>query len=199
MPAGNVLVSVHDGNLVVRGDDLANGVRIARGTVAGQIIVTGEDAGGTPTTVNGQASVTVNGVRDDFRIRLRGGDDVLTLDAVFVPRELRVNTGTGNDRVFLTNTFVSDEVEIKTERGDDTVEISGGTFGDEVKLKLGRGNDTFAVQNARFEKDVEADGGSGFDRFLAQNANNVFGDDLDLDDFEASGPFVSIGGDDQLI
>jgi hypothetical protein len=199
VPAGNVFVNVTDGgDLVIRGDDQANSIRIARGTGAGQYVITAEDVGGAATTINGGSGpLTVNGVRDDVRIKLRGGDDTVVLDHVFVPGELKIDTGTGNDTVRLLNVSASDEVEIETRRGNDVVEISGGFFNRQVEIELGKGDDTLAVQNAHFRRDFEADGGSGFDRFLAQNANNTFEDDLDLDDFEASGAFVSFGGDEE--
>src|SRR5688572_15011706 len=51
--AGDVTASIRNGDLVIKGDDLDNGITITAGATAGSVLVTGVNAGGTATNVNG--------------------------------------------------------------------------------------------------------------------------------------------------
>src|ERR1044071_1056075 len=79
MMAGDVTAQIIKGDLVIRGDDFDNGITITAGSVAGTLVVTGVNAGGTATRVNGTANgaVTLTGFNDDFKINLKGGNDIV--------------------------------------------------------------------------------------------------------------------------
>jgi hypothetical protein len=79
--AGNVLATMIGGNLMIRGDSADNGLHIelqANGTV----VVSGVEAGGSATTINGSASFEATDVRRLTRVQLGAGDDVLTVRSV---------------------------------------------------------------------------------------------------------------------
>jgi len=163
--SGNVTVSVSGGSLRITGDNNANGVMITQAPGVYGYTITGVSSdptgvAGDTTTVNGQTSVTVYGVRENFDIRLRGGNDFLFLNGapggvvnrVVVPDQLLVDAGDGNDRVQLSNTWVSSQTAIN----------------------LGNGNDMFVTQNSTFVNNVAINGGSGFDRIFNLGGNVVF-------------------------
>jgi len=172
--SGNVTVSVSGGNLRIVGDNLGNGVMITQAPGSYGYTITGmsSDPTGAPaetTTVNGQASVTVYGVRENFDIRLRGGNDFLWLNGgtpgigprVVVPDILAIDAGDGNDRVRLTNTVVSSQTAIN----------------------LGNGNDFLVVRDTLFVNNIALYGGSGFDRIFNLGGNVVL-KQLRLSSFE---------------
>jgi hypothetical protein len=61
--------------------------------------LTGED--GELTTINGQESVTVDGVSGDVVATLQDGDDTLYIHDVDLPGNLNVQSGRGNDTVLI--------------------------------------------------------------------------------------------------
>src|SRR5262245_47534482 len=80
VPAGNVSVRVSGGDLIIRGDNLSNSITITPAANPQQFKITGNVSAGGPTTINnGQTSLIVNGVRDDWDIRLGQGSDALAL------------------------------------------------------------------------------------------------------------------------
>src|SRR3990170_3444629 len=77
--AGDVLVNVVDGILMVRGDALDNKIMIAAGAEAGDFVVTGLD--GTTVHEDGQtpgAEVTVTGVHS-AKVGLGAGNDLVAV------------------------------------------------------------------------------------------------------------------------
>src|SRR5262249_14916053 len=70
MLAGNVTASVSGGNLIIRGDNVDNGVVISQ-TDPGTYLVTGIDTAGGPTTINGNTDATFTGVTGSFDIDLK--------------------------------------------------------------------------------------------------------------------------------
>jgi hypothetical protein len=78
--AGDVLATMIGGNLMIRGDAADNGLHLTMQT-DGSIEVSGVEAGGSATTINGSAEPFVaNNVRHLTRINLGAGDDALTID-----------------------------------------------------------------------------------------------------------------------
>ncbi len=85
--AGNVGVDVVEGNLLIRGDRLSNGIEVRQlQDGSGAFVIRGlisED--GEVTTVNGEASVTVDGVTGNVQARMGAGDDVLYVHDADLP------------------------------------------------------------------------------------------------------------------
>ena len=93
--AGNMQVSVKNGNLVIRGDDAFNCIGITGKGGTGEYSVGGCDS----TLINGG---DVSGVIHGIIIDMRGGDDNVTInggDNNIAPDDLEITTGSGNDTV----------------------------------------------------------------------------------------------------
>ena len=116
--AGDVAVSVVNGDLRITGDAAANDVAVVQ-TMQNGVLVTGSYfvTGRNGTTINGQAAGrTFTGVTRDFNINMGGNDDRVTLgqendlygpnNQVKVPRDLLINVGGGNNSVLLNGLFV---------------------------------------------------------------------------------------------
>ena len=158
---GNVVVQVQRGDLVIRGDAGNNEILVEQGASADQFNVTGQDT----TTVNGRAGVQVfNSVNDDIRIRMRRGDDIVTIDAVDVPDDLRVNTGAGIDVVTIQNGFqIGDDLNINTRGGDDEVISDTATVNDRTRIRTGRGADNVRLSEATIHGECRIISGGGHD------------------------------------
>src|SRR5687767_8356137 len=85
MLAGNVTVSVVDGDLMVRGDREPNAIVIAQATDGTYTVAGAVDDDGLPTTVNGGASGVFTRMDDDLRIRMGRGDDRMEIGGIDVP------------------------------------------------------------------------------------------------------------------
>src|SRR5678815_3123917 len=69
--AGDVQVSVQDGNLIIRGDDRDNNIILTENGVSGR-------AG---TTVNGERHIFIpDGVTRDIDIKMKGGNDFVRIE-----------------------------------------------------------------------------------------------------------------------
>lgn len=98
--AGDITATVDGGVLRLVGDDAANGVLI-RGT-GENLEVVGTEAGGSPTTINGEASFTASGVRRGMAAWLGKGNDSIQLGddgPVTIWGTVVVGLGDGNDTV----------------------------------------------------------------------------------------------------
>ena len=178
VPDGRVWAVVFEGNLIVRGDGLANSVIIDReGADLGEIRVM-VDAG-TALNSGDTFFAFFAGVTKDIRIQLaggddkavvrglsvprdlvvdgRGGDDQLLLDAVAVGRRLRAQAGSGNDRVGLIDSSVTGATSVRTGLGRDLVSLDDSAFHN-VSVRTGRGNDTIYLGSTISGRRVIVDG-----------------------------------------
>src|SRR6185436_14885785 len=92
----------------------------------GDLVITGVDAGGSATNVNGTANgtVTLSGFTDDLKIKMKGGDDVVTIHDLTVPDKIDIDLGKGDDTLTLTSVTASDEADIDGDKGDDNITIT---------------------------------------------------------------------------
>jgi hypothetical protein len=83
MLAGDVVVSVVEGNLIIEGDELGNQIAVSSGEGAGAYVIRGlegttvklgEDGAPAPET-----GLVVEGVRGHVRINLGEGDDAVSV------------------------------------------------------------------------------------------------------------------------
>jgi hypothetical protein len=105
MMAGNVTVSVVDGNLMVTGDDASNGVKIEQAT-SDEFRVTTYSLGGSATLLNGSTNnqQTFSGVRADVNVEMNGSYDEVTVKGLsssqaIIPGNLKINGGNAPDNV----------------------------------------------------------------------------------------------------
>src|SRR6187401_1944081 len=109
--AGNVVASVQGNMLLLWGDGEANGVTLTYNAGSKKYQVTGKDAGGSPTTINGldtaQAGNTVElGGAKTVAAYLNGGDDDFNFGSpqaadMVIAKWFSVSMGEGNDKVTL--------------------------------------------------------------------------------------------------
>lgn len=196
--AGNVSVNVDlGGDLHITGDDLGNGVQIAQartslGTaIRGTYFITGENAAGAATTINGQASVIIRNVTDDVLIDLRGGADLLTTPSGagrhFFADDVTINLGEGNNTVILRNISTFDDVAINGGSSNDQIFIEGGIIGNSVfnpdadfTANTFGGFDGVSLRNTLVRDDVTVDTGLGdFADSVSLLTGNV-GDDVTI-------------------
>jgi len=136
--AGDVLVNVVGGNLMIEGDADANKIMITSGAEAGAFVVTGLDG----TSLDGAADpITVTGVRN-IRIDLGEGDDLAAVVGANVRGNLSIQTGVGDDRVLVGT-------------GEGAIELAGLLPADAsvsirgaLKVNTGSGLDHVAIDDA---------------------------------------------------
>src|SRR5688500_16176442 len=140
-----VSTALRGGWLTITGDTANDNIAIVGTANPGEFVVFGRDG----TTVNGIANgnVTIPGVTGNLTVRLNGGDDVLSMDSVFVARIIHIDTGDGNDAVAVgARSVVSSagNLTINTDAGNDQVaELSYAVFvGGAHAVDLGAGDDT---------------------------------------------------------
>jgi len=144
--------------LRIKGDDEANQIGLVSEGV-GQFEV-GVDPSGTINHITGGTFVA-EGVRD-IAVSLGGGDDVVILLDVFVPGNLRIDTGRGNDTINGQDCSAG-ALQIFTGQGDDTILWDGATFGS-LRICTGAGADELTLISVDVTGDTFIDTGSGSDR-----------------------------------
>src|SRR5262245_3261439 len=165
---GAVLVSVENGNLIIRGDSRDNNIILTENSVSGR-------AG---TTVNGGRHIFVpDGVTNDVHIEMKGGDDFVRVELpgtnFAIPHDLQVSMGFGDDVIELLQVRVPNDTRIDTGDGNDIVFIDGvlccanefirSEFAGRFRLDTGSGEDLFEFHHATFRGEVDVRLGAGID------------------------------------
>ena len=220
--AGDVTASIRNGDLVIKGDDLANGITITAGATAGTVVITGVNAGGSATNVNGTANgvVTLSGFTDDLKISMKDGDDTVSITNLDIPDSAKIKGGDGNDTITIdgatiddklkirlsdgddslsiTDTEVTGKTKIKGKDGDDDVTIEGSTF-TRLRVKLGQDDDTLDISGTTASVKTRLNGGRGTNTFTSGTGNsltNLKEKNFDDDDETSSStsPTLAISG-----
>src|SRR5215213_5526683 len=99
MMAGDVVVKMSGENLIIAGNRFDNAITITAGVPAGQVIVSGVTAGGSPTRINGtpNGSVTLNGFFGDLKVNMAAGNDSISINSVTVRGNTKIDVGDGID------------------------------------------------------------------------------------------------------
>ena len=84
-------VSLFEGTPTITGEDDAENIEIVGTSRAGEIRVTGR--GGTEVNDVENGSVTIAGVIGSLIVRLNGGNDVVSVDNVYLRESLSITTG----------------------------------------------------------------------------------------------------------
>jgi hypothetical protein len=162
--AGGVTATFADGFLDLSGDDAGNEIRIAPGTPADTLVVTGLEG----TTVNGAAAVTASGVRR-LRVITSAGDDRVEILRVDLPERLHVRLGGGRDLLLVETSRVRRRVRIVGSAGrDDVVLRAGSRFADRVIVTTGRDADAVTLTNASVGRGLRIDTGAARDSVVLQ-------------------------------
>jgi len=165
-PAGGVVTAVVGGTLVITGDDSANDIVIDHvGPGLHDIrISSGADA----TTIDGQASVTVQNVTKDVKILLAGGDDKVSVAGIDVARNLVVDDRAGNNQFSMDPaSVIRGSLTVKNGDGNELVAIAGTVTGN-VTITEGRGDTIVGVAGA-VGGGVSVREGDGAHMFAASN------------------------------
>src|SRR5919198_737189 len=166
-PAGNVQVSVENGNLIIQGDNRDNNIILVESGIAGR-------AG---TTVNGQRFIFIpEGITNDIEINMKGGDDFVRVELpgtnFAIPQDLEINSGAGDDMIELLQVRAPNETRLDTSSGNDIIFIDGvlgvneyirPDFTGKFTVRTGSGDDLLEFHHAIFRDGVDVQLGSGID------------------------------------
>ena len=134
--AGNVNVSMSNGNLFITGDANPNHVQV-RQSSPGVYSISGVMLGGSATKINGYNGVTASGVTGNVSVSLGGGSDQLdfgTGDArqINVPGTLTIDMGTGNDWTYVRDVKTGGNLTVYTGTGQDRTHINNANVGNNL-------------------------------------------------------------------
>lgn len=190
--AGDVHVVVSHGDLEITGDDNDNHVEIRATANEGEYLILGVTVEGTASTlINGQPSITVDGVDDDFEIDMRDGNNSLLFwagqsgDPLVVPDDLDIRNGHGQISVDASNLWVGDDLWLHTHDGNDAVVLRGIQVHGEATFELGAGKNTVTIEAGEFldestiGDDLKIEADDGPDAVVLEDL--FIGDDAELD------------------
>jgi hypothetical protein len=147
MLAGDALVSVVNGNLLVEGDAEANSIVITAGEAEGTLVIQGFDgtnvqfADAEPTDPpTPETGLVVEGVTKHVRVNLGGGDDTLVIHDAEFRRSLTISTGAGEDDV-----RIGAAEDVEGELSEDAANV---TVRGVLSIGAGEDNDEVVVGNA---------------------------------------------------
>jgi hypothetical protein len=199
--AGDVSVEVVGGHLRVRGDEECNGLVIAQ-LGDNRYVVAGFEHDGAPTTINGSTDpLIVRGVKRNFDIDLKDGDDLLGIgndvelladlaeelgfgDALIADADLpelpdqRLRIGgslivrtKGGEDGVLINANVRRDAVIRTGLSSDGVALVNSRVGDDMILRTETGQDGVLIENAKIESHLNVHTGDDGDTLLVALSN----------------------------
>jgi len=167
--AGDVTVSVLNGNLLIVGDSADNDITIEQGTTADSFIVTGIGTVGGDTNINGAPSTTgtFTGVTHNITVRMNGGDDTVSVLAdTLTPGNLSISMGSGDNTVAIgAGATITNNLAITTDGGDDTITVTDTTVNGSANIQTGGGDDDVTLTGLTVGEDTAAGAAS----------QNVFG------------------------
>jgi hypothetical protein len=163
--AGNVTATVQGKMLLITGDDAANGVVVTYRASDKTYRVIGQNAGGSPTTVNGldtsQAAniVPLGGVKQ-VAVYLRGGDDSFAVGSpqavdTVIAKWFSIDMGDGNDSVTLGTSG--------NPANGPAPNVTSLRTGTRTTIHLGAGNDHLSMAQANIGRSLHITAGDGDD------------------------------------
>jgi hypothetical protein len=164
--AGDVEAYVQDQMLVLWGDDAENGVTITYNSATKAYRITGTDAGGSPTTINGldtslaENVVELAGAKQVY-VGLNGGNDVLKIGSpeavdTVIAQWLSIEMGDGDDQAILGTAG--------NDAGEDAPIATSLRTGTSVRVDLGAGDDSLSLANAEIGLALHIYAGDGDDQ-----------------------------------
>ena len=117
----------------------------------------------------------------DLHINLGSGANSVSIANVTVDGDLKIQNRTydtssssGNDNITLMAVTVLQDTKIQTGNGNDTATISSSTFEGQLEVDFGNGTDSLTVQNSTVVGQFRIEEGSGADTINIFNNNNTF-------------------------
>jgi hypothetical protein len=163
MLAGDVVVNVVEGNLIIQGDELGNQIAVSSGDAAGTYLIRGLDGTTVKLGEDGEPApetgLVVEGVRRHVRISLGDGDDSVTVADARFRHGLSIATGAGADSVSIgasdetpapalgaaatdANVSVRGSLLVRTGADNDTVNVGSAHVGGLLGISTDGGDDT---------------------------------------------------------
>ena len=146
MLAGDVIVSVVEGNLIIEGDELGNEIAVSSGETAGTYIIRGLEGTTVKLGEDGEPApetgLVVEGVRRNVRINLGDGDDAVTVNDARFRHGLSIATGAGADEVNIGNADETPAPALSAAATDANVSVRGALL-----IRTGADNDTVNLGN----------------------------------------------------
>ena len=143
MMAGDVTARVVNGDLVITGDNQSNEMYLYDNG-DGSYVMFGENG----TRINGLSGYPLDGVSDDIRINLRGGDNRIALLGLDLADDITIRTGSGNDKIILSEATIRSNLRMRTGGGDDSIRIMTSTILGQFNAATGAGNDEIAATHS---------------------------------------------------
>jgi hypothetical protein len=166
--AGNVLASVVNGDLMIKGDNLGNAIRIwAIGANQYRVIPVNASIYG-PTTINGTTEYVANGVTRDISVKMLGGDDFVHLldgnsPRLVAPRNVKLDMGAGNDTAWVDQVQINGKLKVLGGDGNDQMPIVSSLIKGATTIDAGKGDDALYLNGSEFDGGVTATMGDGRD------------------------------------
>jgi hypothetical protein len=203
--AGDVVVSLVGGNLVIEGDDAGNQIAISSGEEPGTFVIQGlegtavrladAEPGDPPAPETG---LVVEGVRGHVRVGLGDGDDTVAVHDAEFRRGLTINAGAGADVVRVgaaedadpvdpaeedeldANVHVRGSLLINTGEDGDTVNVASASVGGLLTVATDGGDDTVNLgAEAAGEAAVAVGAGEDATLHARLGVNVLLGDGVD--------------------
>jgi len=159
VPAGNVIAKIADGVLYIRGDDEANSISLIQNSNGSITLSSGSDA----TTINGGTDNLTRFGIDSINMKMKGGDDVVSISHLSLSHAIEIELGDGNDTLTIDHFHAEKQSAIYGQAGNDTISISHSEFHKSLGLFGGVGDDQVSTTNSYFGRGTEINGGAGTD------------------------------------
>jgi hypothetical protein len=175
--AGNVLVSVTAGDLLITGDASSNGVEILPTANAGEYTIKGLFLNSATKINGGTAAVTVSGVTDDVNITMKGGHDKLKIGSFartcLFPDDVTIRSDVGNDSVTMQQ-VTADVLALYQGVDTDPLNNNDSLVMNTVNLrwadlKLGAGDDYTKIVASKVRQSLLVNAGPGADTMESTN------------------------------
>ncbi len=201
--AGDVLVGVVGGNLIITGDEMGNNISVESGAEPGQYLIHGrqdtnvtmskdcpsdsepvqEDAGSE--NVDAENVVVVNGVKRGARIRMADGDDTVVIENARFAGNVSINMGEGHDSVNVGDQLVFGPPRFPPGFGTNPAQsISTINATSESSSFVGR------ITQVENDGEVRVENGTGKWETFTYDANtevvDAAGNDVPLDELEGA-------------
>src|SRR5262245_25249964 len=192
MMAGDVATFIQGQMLIVWGDAADNGVTLTYNSANQSYRVSGHDAGGSPTTINGLADAEFTGIQQVY-FGLNGGNDDLEVGSpaavdTVIQKWLSIEMGDGDDSLILGAAGNSPGGAAPVARSLD--------IGTSLNVDLGAGHDHLSLGNAKIGYALNVLAGDGNDIVVFDTAFTPAGasDATLFPVFVRSNVLVSLGG-----
>ena len=167
----NVTAKIVGSDVQITGDALANTIVItAVGTGGTKIKI----AGLSGTTINGNASATLNGV-DDIRIDMGDGNDNVAVTNLPISGSLVIWPGDGADTTTLTGLGIGHLLTVRDHLGADTLVLLKVVVKGNATLSTGGDGDTIDIDDSTFSGKVKIKAGAGDDHVNIERSSSAVG------------------------